>query len=263
MSSSKREFRLIKLCQKLCQDIVELQGTADKKYRFTICQDIRKKSEKVIHLVRQANSFSAGSESRINLQIQTDEILEEIKDLIGIVCKLLNSGTNKEAQIELSIENLQVPLHNWMERDQKISVSVREKAVRKQSWVLYQTQKTYDIVREYHSKNQNERTTIALNESKSRYRIAYKDYKAAIDTYDEAVKRLRDTQEHYHKDDSILSEVLKEIEIVTGVKVSEISENYATEATVKEKKQVISKANQKILETGRDYLTESTIEKLT
>ena len=113
MSSSKREFRVIKLCQKLCKDIVEVQGVADKSYRFTICQDVRKKSEDVIHLVRKANDLPAGSEKRIELQFRADELLEEIKDLIWVVGKLLNTGAKKEAQIELSIENLQIPLHNW------------------------------------------------------------------------------------------------------------------------------------------------------
>lgn len=265
MASSKREFRVIKLCQKLCKDIVEIQGTADKSYRFTICQDIRKKSEDVIHIVRRANDLPAGNEERIRLQYQADELLEDIKDLIWIVGKILNTGAKKEAQIELSIENLQIPLHNWMERDQKIAVSVREKAVRKLSWTLYQAKKTYEIVNGYYSSNKSERNAIALEESKSRFRIAYADYEKAIKNFDEAVRRLRTTQERYHKDDSVLAEVLREIEEKTGIKAPDFSvENpeKPSDATVKEKKETVAKANEKILETNSGNLSESTVLKL-
>ena len=118
MASPRKDFRLIKQCQKLCSDITEMQGTADKKYRYTICQDVRKKSEDVIHYIRKANSFPAGNDKRMELQIKADELLEEIKDLLWIVGKLLNTGARKEAKIELSLEDVQNVLHRWMEYDQ-------------------------------------------------------------------------------------------------------------------------------------------------
>ena len=90
--SAKREFRLIKLCQKLCLDITEMQGTADRKYRFTICQDIRKMSEDVIHLVRRANDLPAGNEERMKIQKRADELLEDIKDLLWVAGKLRLEG---------------------------------------------------------------------------------------------------------------------------------------------------------------------------
>lgn len=260
--SSKREFRVIKLCQKLCQDIVELQGTADKKYRYTICQDIRKKSERVVHIVRRANEIDAGREERIKLQKEADNLLEEIKDLIGIVCKLLNAGTKKEAQIELSIENLQIPLRNWCEKDQKIAVSALEKEMRRRGWLLYQAKKTYEIVKNYHEEIQNERTAIAYDESLARYRIAYSNYQSSIKEYDRTVKRLRETQERFHKDDSVLSEVLAEIKSRTGTEVPQIPVGNTQNQNVTEMKKEISKANNRILENNKDNFSKSTIERL-
>ena len=262
MASSKREFRVIKLCQKLCKGIVEMQATADKGYRFTICQDIRKKSEDVIHIVRRANDLPAGTDERINLQYRADELLEEIKDLIWVVGKLLNTGEKKEAQIELSIENLQLPLHNWMERDQKISVSVREKNVRKLSWVLYQAKKIYETVNEYYKKNRSERIVIALDESKSRFRLAHENYENAIKSYDEAVRRLRTTQEKYHKDDSVLSEVLNEIAKKDGIKIPDFSDEQQpkpSDATVKEKWQTVEEVNRKLIEKEGESFCEGTV----
>lgn len=68
--SSRRKFRVIKLCQKLYLDIVEMQGTADKRYRYTICSDLRHKSEKVIHLVRKSNKLTVENEMKIQMQIK-------------------------------------------------------------------------------------------------------------------------------------------------------------------------------------------------
>ena len=263
--SAKREFRLIKLCQKLCLDITEMQGTADKKYRFTICQDIRKMSEDVIHLVRRANNdFPAGDEERMKIQKRADELLEDIKDLLWVAGKLLNTGAKREAQIELSIENLQIPLHNWMERDQKIALSEAEKVMRQQGWTLYNAKKTYELVREYQTEHQNEKTAAALEQSKSRYRIAYDDYRAAVDAYDRAMKRLLHTQERYHKDDSVLNSVLQEMK-KSGIDVPEPIQKEnppVTDAVAKEKKKTIAKANEKIIESGQNYLSRSTIDKL-
>lgn len=272
--SAKRDFRVIKLCQKLCLDIVEMQGTADRKYKFSICQDVRKKSEQVIHLVRRANELPAGNEERIGLQAEADKLLEDIKDLIWVVGKCLNTGVKKEAQIELSIENLQIPLHNWMERDQKISASMYESTVRKQSWVLFQAKKICEAVQNYYNSNPTERNLIALEESKSRYRIAAADYKAAIDSYDMAIKRLRTTQEKYHKDDSILSEVIKEIKDKTDFVIPDIPESIYGKSepekkgsaissdTISAKKEFIANANRAIIEEKRDVYSESTIRKL-
>ena len=269
--AAKRDFRVIKLCQKLCLDIVEMQGTADKKYKFTICQDVRKKSEQVIHLVRHANELPSGDEDRIELQEEADDLLEKIKDLIWVVGKCLNTGVRKEAQIELSIENLQIPLRNWMERDQKISASMYETKVRKQSWVLFQAKKICEAVQNYYNSNPTERNLIALEESKSRYRIAAADYKAAIDSYDKAIKRLRTTQERYHKDDSVLSEVIREIKEKTDFEIPDIpetrngvknEEKVLSRNTISEKKEFIANANRSILEEKKDVYSESTIRKL-
>lgn len=264
MSSAKREFRLIKLCQKLCLDITEMQGTADKKYRFTICQDIRKKSEDVIHLVRTANDLPSGNAERMRIQEKADRLLEEIKDLLWIAGKLLNTGAKREAQIELSIENLQIPLHNWMERDQKIALSAAEKALNQQGWALYRAKRTYELVKEWQAGHQDKKTASALEQSKSRYRIAHKDYRAAVDAYDLAMKKLLHTQERYHKDDSVLHEVLTEMK-KSGIDVPETpaKENIpVSDAVVKEKKKTVATANEKIIEDGKEYLAKSTIEKL-
>lgn len=251
--AKNREFRVIKLAQKLCMDIVEMQGTADKKYRYSICQDIRKKSEDIIHLIRKANNLQLGNEERIILQSQANEKLEEIKDIIWIVGKLLNTGVKKEAQIELSIENLQLKLRNWMESDEKILVSVREEAVRSQAWTLYQAKRTYEIVNDYHKTSPSERTVIALDESKSRYRLAKQKYEEMIEEYDLAVKRLRTTQERFHKDDSVLSEVLKEIEEKKGIRVPNPKTEKLSEKIINEKKSFIGDVNKRIASENRDF----------
>lgn len=259
---SKNTFRLIRYAQKLALDITEMQGVADRKYRYGICQDIRKYSEEVIHLIRDANKLDAGSESRIKLQKKADKRLEDIQDIIGIVGKLLNTGEKKEAQIELSLENLQIKLRNWMESDEKISVSIREKAVRNQAWILYQAKKTYEIVNEYNKSSPTERTAIALDESKSRYRLAKQRYDELIIEYDLAVKRLRGTQERFHKDDSVLSEVLKEIKEKKGIQVPNPKDAGLSEKVVSEKKEFIEKINQRVASQNSD-LAESTKYKLT
>lgn len=261
MSTKKKEFRVIKLAQKLCSDIVEMQGTADRRYRYTICQDVRKKSEDIIHLTRKANSLPPGMEARIELQEEADDKLEDIKDLIGVVGKLLNSGVKKEAQIELSLENFQKKLHNWMESDQKISVSIREKAVRSQAWTLYQAKRAYEIVNDYHHTSGTERTAIALDESKSRYRLARKRYEELIEEYDMAVKRLRQTQERFHKDDSVLCEVLKQIEKETGVTVPDPKDAGLSEKDISEKQKLIREVNGKVASENPDF-AESTKYKL-
>lgn len=260
--AKNREFRVIKLAQKLCMDIVEMQGTADRKYRFTVCQDMRKKSEDVIHLIRDANEQDQGCEDRIKLQQKANKNLEDIKDLLPVVGKLLNTGVKREAQIELSIENLQLKLHNWMEADEKVAVSVREKAVRSHAWALYQAKRTYEIVNDYHRAANTERTAIALDESKSRYRLAKQKYDELIVEYDLAVKRLRTTQERFHKDDSVLSEVLKEIEKEKGIKVPDPKDAGLSEKIISEKKQFIGEVNRRIASNNNDF-AENTKYKLT
>lgn len=47
-----------------------MQGTADKRYRYTICSDLRHKSEKVIHLVRKSNKLTVENEMKIQMQIK-------------------------------------------------------------------------------------------------------------------------------------------------------------------------------------------------
>lgn len=213
----RKEFRLIKVSQKLCRDLVEIEGHADKRYRFSICQDIRHKAERVVHLIRKANMIPAGNEQRIQMQQEADELLEEIKDLLWVMGKLLTIGVKYEAQIELSIENLQLPLRNWMETDQKKSVTQSEKHLENSMRKLEKAKAAYEIVSDYYEENKTDRVNTALIESKARFRLAHEDYNAAKEKYDLALKRLRNTQDRYHKDDSILYDVLREISEKTGV----------------------------------------------
>jgi tetratricopeptide (TPR) repeat protein len=234
-----------------------MQGTADKSHRFTICQDIRIKSENVIHLIRKANSFRAGSKKRIEMQREADELLSEIQDLIWVVGKLLNTGKRKEAQVELSIENLQISLHNWMETDLKISVSERQKFIHKKGWEVYKARKFYEVIKEHFDKS--ERMSIALDESKARLRIAAKEYNEAIKEYDLAIRQLREFQGN--KDDSVLSEVLKEI-AKSSKEVSELLGEQPSDKMVKEKKELMKKANKKAIEDFGDELSNSTKQSL-
>ena len=116
-----------------------------------------------------------------------------------------------------------------------------------------------------YSNNNDERIGIAYDESKARFRNAYRDYEKAVNLYDKAIKRLRDTQERFHKDDSVLYEVIKEIEADRNIS---IRHNFYDKSfkpdhiTVKEKKAVLSKADSKILEDYGDILSEGTKKKL-
>ncbi|MBE6035573.1 MAG: hypothetical protein E7222_12885 [Clostridiales bacterium] len=217
MADLRKEFRLIKAAQKLCRDLVEVEGHADKRYRFSICQDIRHKSERVMHLIRKANVLPAGNEQRIQMQQEADELLEEIKDLLWVMGKLLTIGVKYEAQIELSIENLQIPLRNWMETDQKKSVAQNEQRFEKASQKLEKAKAAYEMVSNYYEENKTERVNAALIESKARFRLAREEYVKAKEKYDAVLKQLRNTQDRYHKDDSVLYEVLKEISKKTGI----------------------------------------------
>lgn len=259
--AKNREFRVIKLCQKLCADIVNMQGTADKRYRFTICQDIRKKSEDVIHLVRRANDLPAGCKDRIEMQKKADDLLEDIKDLLWVVGYVLHTGTAKEAQIELSIESLQQPLRNWIEKDEKIALSMCEKRLKVQSWKLYQAKVTYELVVEYHKKVGNGKTSTALEQSKSRYRIEYNAYKSLIHEYDYYMESIMVTQERFHKDETVLGEVLKDIEKKTGKKLPKLNEPVSNEI-IKEKKEAVNLINKQIAEIEKDTLSETMVYRL-
>lgn len=258
--AKNRDFRVIKLAQKLCTDIVEMQGKADKSYRFTICQDIRKKSEDVIHMVRKANGQPAGCEKRIEMQEQADDFLEDIKDLLPVVGKLLNIGINREAQIELSIESLQQPLHNWMERDEKTALSMCEKRLNAQAWKLYQAKKTYELVNDYYKSVKTEKIAIALEQSKSRYRIEHDGYRALVHEYDRLMKRLLSIQEKFHKDDSVLGEVLKEIGQKTGKAVPVLNgKSPVPDAVVAEKKKVQKEVKRKVAESDKEFFSQAMI----
>ena len=209
--ATPKEFRLIKQSQTLLRDIVEMEGNADKRYRFSICQDIRKRAEEVVHLIRRANRLLPGDEERMKMQLEADELLEQIKDLLWVVGRVLAIGVNREAQIELSIENVQKTLKNWIEFDRKKSVSVNEELYRKAQRSLQQAKEVFEIIKPYYDMNKTERTEQAYNESMARYRIAHENLKQAQQRYDDSVKKLRRIQEQYHKDDSVLNEVLQEI----------------------------------------------------
>ena len=265
MASSRNDFRLIKLAQNLFSDICEIQSVADKGYRYTVCQDIRKKSEDVVHYIRRANRLDSGSEDRIQLQFKADELLEDIKDLLPPVGKLLKIGVKYEAQIELSIEKLQNPLHNWMERDQKISVSNRVKIVRRKNYGVFYAMKVFSIMRDHVAGDQSERSLIAYEESKARYRIAAEDYKKAILSYDEALRRYRATQDRFHKDDSVLAELLAQIAAKKklDVPVSQFVTDFKmSEETIKEKKGFESMVNGQYMKEIGDSLCEETRMKL-
>lgn len=260
---AKHEFRIIRLCQNLCLDIVEMQGTADMKYRHTICDDLRKMSEKALHLVRRANDMPAGCLERIELQEDAAELLERIKDLLPVAGKAINSGVRREAQVELSIENVQKPLRNWIESELKTALSMCENRMKKAAWDLYYAKKTYALVEEYYKGHADEKTATALEESKSRYRIAHNDYKALILEYDELMKRLLDVQERFRKDDSVLGEVLKEIKKKTGKEVIRYNNKSSPDSNVvAEKKQIVINANRKIAESEKDNLSNVMIERL-
>ena len=205
----------------------------------------------------------AGCLERIELQEDAAELLERIKDLLPVAGKAINSGVRREAQVELSIENVQKPLRNWIESELKTALSMCENRMKKAAWDLYYAKKTYALVEEYYKEYAEAKTAAALEQSKSRYRIAHNDYKILILEYDELMKRLLDVQERFHKDDSILGEVLKEIKKKTGKEVIRYSGKSSPDPNVvAEKKQIVKNANMKIAKSERDNLSNVMIERL-
>lgn len=207
--SSKNEFRTIDRCQKLYASINELQSTADKSYRYTICQDLRKKSEDLIHLIRKANSIRPGYDSRIKMQLESLELLEQIQDIIGVACKLLKTGAKREAQIEKDIEDVKKLVKNWIESDNKIRVSAHTNRMHSLSWELFRYKEIKDFLSDYIKDTSDERLIIAYEEVNSRYRVTLNDYYKSIVSYDRAMKALREIQSY--KDDSVLAQVMNEL----------------------------------------------------
>ena len=68
--------------------------------------------------------------------------------------------------------------------------------------------------------------------------------------------------ERFHKDDSVLSEVLKEIEKEKGIKVPDPKDAGLSEKIISEKKQFIGEVNRRVASNNIDF-AESTKYKLT
>lgn len=209
--SYAKDFRLIKQCQIFCADIIDIEGNADKRYKFSICQDMRHMAENVVHLVRRANDLPAGTGKRIEMQDEIIGILEDIKDLIWVSGKLLAIGVKREAYIESSLEKLQGMIRNWSEVDQKKHVEFCLKQYKNKAWEYQNSKDVYKTVSEYNKLHPTEKNQTALEESMARCRNAQAAYKEAKAEYDASVAKLRETQSKFNKDDSVLAEVLKEI----------------------------------------------------
>lgn len=250
---SQREFTLIKKCRAVYKDICEMQATADKNYRYTVCKDLTELAKELTHTVRKANDIRAGNEERIKMQKRALGLIDEIKDLLPAAGDLLKTGVKHEAQIELSIDNLRLPLQNWIASDEKVLVTNQHYRMRKIGWDLYGAKKDLEMVKGYLSHHRDERTAVAFDEAKAAVRILTEEYKEAVMAYDRAMKQLRDTREAIHKDDSILTEVLREI----GKKEMKREEK-PTEEEVREKNRALAEVNRNILAANGNKLEKAT-----
>lgn len=208
----KEEFVLVKKCRKLYQDICETQARADKNYRYTVCADLRGKCADLTHLVRKANAIEAGDPERIKLQEEAIELLERIKDLVPVVGALVKMGVNYEAQIELSVDNIRIPLQNWMNSDAKALVKHRLIRMRKSGWDVYYADEDLKLIEKYKKDHPNdEKAGIALDEAKALKRNRLKEYQKRVLEFDEAVSTLSSTTHDNTKKETIMESMLKQL----------------------------------------------------
>ena len=206
-----KEFRLFKDCQRICAEIIDIEGNADKRYRYTLCKDLRERAEQIVFLIRRANKLPPGHEKRFEYQSQCRELLEQLKDLIWISGKTLMLGPKREASIEASIENAENKLQNWIESDEKRVVAYYRQLYDSRLSQFNEAIENYKLIVEYCKTHDDERSREALDDATSRGRIAQDRYVEARDKYNKSNEKLRIHQNKYHKDDSVLAQVLKEI----------------------------------------------------
>jgi hypothetical protein len=227
--NKKEDFRLLKQARKLCRDLTEIQGYADRNYRGNICEELRQYGQTVMYSIWKANTLPAGSGERLDLQIQASEYLEKIPVLMGVVGGLVNAGLNREAQLQLSVENLQKPLINWIKSDLKVAEAYYEKEIKNQYYVTVKAKDTvtkmqkfaklFDpISREFTGLRNDdavqagcsvtyEKVQTAYNEALSTYRIEMDRYKKLIAEYD----RIRLRYLHIKDKNEILNPTLGEV----------------------------------------------------
>jgi len=74
------------------------------------------------------------------------------------------------------------------------------------------------------------------------------------------MKRLLSIQEKFHKDDSVLGEVLKEIGQKTGKAVPVLNgKSPVPDAVVAEKKKVQKEVNRKVVESDKEFFSQAMI----
>ncbi len=232
-----------------------MQATADKNYRYTICKDLSGLAKELVHTVRKANEIRAGHEERIKMQKQALEYVEKIKDILPAAGDLLKTGIKHEAQIELSVDNLRLPLQNWIASDEKVRTENCHREMRKAGWALFEAKKDLEMVKEYLNNHKDERTATAFDEAKAKVRILAEEYREAVLAYDKALKQLSDTRSEIHKDDSILAQVLKEIG-KCGLN------NQFTEEDVKERNKTLDQTNKTILAENGNKLEKTIVREL-
>ena len=208
---AKQQFRIITDAGKLLYDIIEALRDTDKLHRYTIAAEIRNDAEELLHLIRRANDMKAGDDKRIKLQEDAMELLERIRDKIPIYCKACMTGHNKEAQIELSIDNLCLPLHNWYGSDLRAQNLRYEKDYRNAASQYGNAYKTKEIVRKWYLNNRTEKNAIALDIAMSKERIAKQKLIQYRKRFDASTEKEKEFKEQFGDKKDIRDEVLEDI----------------------------------------------------
>ena len=209
--TKRSEFKLIRDCQKLYKEICATQATSDKNYRYTICADLRRLSSNLIHVVRKANDLRAGTKERIELQENALEILERIKDIAPVVGELIKMGVAREAQIELSVDNIRLPLRRWMEYDQRLQVKTMASFLQEKEAALSLAKQDLQLLEEFSRDHNEQRINDALTEARARVRILESEHRVAIEGYDRALSRHQETRRRIGVQGNLLDEVLRDI----------------------------------------------------
>lgn len=213
MTNGSAPFRIVHKCQQLYSKLLDTAKNLPKSLRYDFHKDILAPTARLISLTRRANDLPAGSFERLALQDEGFELLAQLKDILPAYSRYLSLKRDAEAQLNLDIDNLVSPYAHWMERDMKVAVAYNEQTVRRMANNVYQ--KKNDILKVEHYRQTHgmtDETENALDEARSRYRIAKADYKNVIIQYDRVVKQLRKTQERFRQDDSALGHILRQID---------------------------------------------------
>lgn len=257
MANGSAPFRIVHKCQQIYSKLLDTAKNLPRSLRYDFHKDILAPMARLTSVTRRANDLPAGSFERMALQDEGFELLAQLRDILPAYSRYLSLKRDTEAQLNLDIENLVSPYAHWMERDMKVAVAYNEQAVRRMANNVYQ--KKNDILKVEHYRKTHgvtDETENALDEARSRYRIAKADYKNVIIQYDRVVKKLRKTQERFRQDDSALGRILRRVnEEIPPVSAKEDVEMLNGEVLAENASEGLASVTKKLM-TENESLTE-------